>query len=733
VVQIVLDSIITGTSTGLIKFLIATGEGLVALQGILCFRCHHAFVESFLCYCLELSEQRLYSAHSDSLIRSRDLTSLSILETFQGHFDSVLTIAFDESGVMYSSGFDGTIKRWNMVSRRVAFSFELRSSSVTCLSIFNGILAIGMRSGEINLFDVLDATIRSSSKQHRGSVTSLVVFNDDLFSSGADGLLIKAVLQPGEERDVIIDAGPMPINGAVLSQAAIIIMSGDLEIRRYLTEAPGAEFRKIALTTPVSCFTANDNFLVAGTKSGQILAWIQATFEPASIFKGHTSEVNSVLIAEDALYSVSDDKTIIKWSLVDFISLRVLKRYSASALGHLGPVTSLSICDSVLFSGGGDSTVRRWNTQTGTHEEVYFGFSKSVTSVLCYNNSVFAGSEDFSVLMFRPEVKVGQLTSTIAASNTLDINAKGRTRIFKSVKAFSEDGLQRQIFIVGVASGSVVAAILMVVAWSCVYSKRKGPMIAMGATSVIGDNTTITDLKTVVNSVMGISKHAAYLIESSAIAKVKKISAGGGGELFLVKIMDLIFSKKGDEFLVQKVVFVNSKASEDAFYQEVGIMIMLSTFPNFCKIIAYTDKPLSIILKFYPDGSLMDWLAKNHASIEVVMKLMREIAEAIRVMHSYYLAHCDLKTANVLVEVVEKVPCCYLTDFGITQVLSDKIIASKVFNIINLRGLSVYYAAPEAFKSFRTKVYTGIDFKKYDIYSFSCVVYELISKKTPWN
>ncbi|KAI3655517.1 hypothetical protein MP638_004115, partial [Amoeboaphelidium occidentale] len=51
-----------------------------------------------------------------------------------------------------------------------------------------------------------------------------------------------------------------------------------------------------------------------------------------------------------------------------------------------------------------------------------------------------------------------------------------------------------------------------------------------------------------------------------------------------------------------------------------------------------------------------------------------------------------------------------------------------MFNIINLRGLSVNFAAPEAFNAFRDKIYTGVDFKKYDMYSFACVTYEVLVK-----
>jgi serine/threonine protein kinase len=232
---------------------------------------------------------------------------------------------------------------------------------------------------------------------------------------------------------------------------------------------------------------------------------------------------------------------------------------------------------------------------------------------------------------------------------------------------------------------------------------------------------------------MGISKHASYLIPSSAIAGVQKLTRGGGGELLLAKIMDPKLQKKFGDTVIQKVVFVKNTASQEAFFQEVGIMIMMSSFPHFCQIIGYTESPLSIILKFYPQGSLSGWLRKSASGSQFALKVLRELAEALRTMHSHYLAHCDVKPDNVLMQVDNGLPSCYLTDFGITQILSEEILASKSFNVINLRGLSVHYASPEAFANFRSKKYSRTDFTKYDIYSFACVIYEVQTRKMPWH
>jgi serine/threonine protein kinase len=281
-----------------------------------------------------------------------------------------------------------------------------------------------------------------------------------------------------------------------------------------------------------------------------------------------------------------------------------------------------------------------------------------------------------------------------------------------------------------------LALIILVICVYVLLKQKSKKIVSQTEPSAIVSGTassqTIVDLETIVNSVMGISKHAAFLVESSAIAQVKKIAAGGGGELFLAKIMDPTLRKKHGDSLIQKIVFIKIKASEEAFYQEVGILIMLSTFPGFCQIIGYTENPSSMLLKFYSDGSLFDLIRRRQLGTITHVKLLIDVSAALNVMHSHYLAHCDIKTQNVLVELDNGIPGCFLTDFGITQILSDKIIASRSFNVINLRGLSVFYAAPEAFTCFREKNYARTDFKKYDLYSFGCLIYEILTRKSPW-
>ncbi|KAI3656126.1 hypothetical protein MP638_007547 [Amoeboaphelidium occidentale] len=686
--------------------------------------------ETIACLTIINAPSRIFSGHTDSIIRSRDLDFLSVLETYQGHVDSVLSLVFDESRVLYSCSSDGSVKKWNMASRKVAFSFEDRNSSVTALAQIENLLFVGLKDGRMVSYNVDNAVILQENLHHQKAISTMIASNGSLYSTGSDGTILRIYGSNISAVTVLFNAFGEPLIDLALSDTFIFTVRNEMSVMLIPRNGVSEQIRLVNFQEPLLCVTATESGMIAGSKSGTLFMWDIDTLTLRFEFEGHRSQVNDILVDGNRFFSASNDKRIIEWSLEDQLVLKIYQRSSLAALGHLGPVNSLSFCADTLFSAGSDQTVRRWNTQTGRHEDVYFGFFKSVSVVLCYNETLFAGGEDFGVLMFKPEfIEQQKYTSTSSK-----VSSNTRSRVMKKLRALDSNSAQVISFEFLMIIISAGVALVVLAGVSLVLNRRlKGKSFKQAITVSASDSTsTITDITTVINSVIGISKHAAYLVENSAFSKTKKIAAGGGGELFLAKVMDPVLKKKTNEIVVQKIVFVKNKLNEEAFFQEVGIMIMLVPFPNFCKIVAYTESPASMILKYYPDGSLHDWIRKSRLKVHIKVKFLREIAGALNVMHSYYLAHCDVKPQNVLIEVENGRPSCYLTDFGITQVLSETIIASRMFNVINLRGLSVYYASPEAFINFREKKFLSVDFKKYDIYSFACVLYELISQKAPW-
>lgn len=667
----------------------------------------------------------------DGLIKGRELTTLVPIETYQGHSDVVNSLALDSAGTLFSAGFDGSVKRWNMVSRRVAFSFENRSSSVSTLAASGSFLFVGLNRGSVNLFDIRNVSFLQEFELHLKQVTSSVIESGILFTSGLDGSLISTSIEAKIDPVILFKSSTQPVKSLVVAKSHVFGVFGDLEIISLHLNHSAVRTISFNNSIPITYISASENVILAGTITGIIMAMETDSLQLSFTLNGHTSQVNHMVIDSGFLFSASNDKSIIQWSLKTEGVVQVLKRYSATALGHLGPVNSLSVCNGVLFSGGSDTTTRRWNIASGKHEDVYFGATKSVSSVLCHNFSVFSGSEDSCVLMFRPVLL--EKPNTIFNSRASTLSRKPITiRDAKFANSSTSGTMLTQRMIIIVIS---VTILLFVTALFAFYFQRMTKFRLDSKKSKSAEETTstaFTNLETVVNSIIGISKHAAFLVDGSSVGQIRKLTSGGGGEIFLVKAMTSFLGCKVGDTLIQKIVFVKSILNQEAFYQEVGIMIMLKPFRHICPIIGYTESPLSMILRYFPDGSLHDWLRKNTTNNRLRINILKDISDALNTMHSHFLAHCDLKPQNLLVEVNAGVLNCFLTDFGITQILSDEIVASRTFKIMNLRGMSCQYAAPEAFQYFRSKEYRSADFKKFDIYSFSCVICEVLTGRFPW-
>jgi serine/threonine protein kinase len=93
-----------------------------------------------------------------------------------------------------------------------------------------------------------------------------------------------------------------------------------------------------------------------------------------------------------------------------------------------------------------------------------------------------------------------------------------------------------------------------------------------------------------------------------------------------------------------------------------------------------------------------------------------------------------LKPENILVELRADMHHFLLTDFGISKILTDEYLASKAFQIRNLRGLTISYAAPDAMKRFRQKQIGTPNLEKAgDVYSLSCLMFFLMNQTAPWE
>jgi serine/threonine protein kinase len=131
--------------------------------------------------------------------------------------------------------------------------------------------------------------------------------------------------------------------------------------------------------------------------------------------------------------------------------------------------------------------------------------------------------------------------------------------------------------------------------------------------------------------------------------------------------------------------------------------------------------------EYIRNGSLRDLMpdisqnlsTNSSIALTFVGRIVREIAEALIVLHAKDIMHCDLKPANILIRDLEPLDLV-LTDFGISSML-DPEASSRVTGI---KG-SPMYQAPETFAGHVTR--------SVDWWALGCILCETLLGRHPFS
>jgi serine/threonine protein kinase len=197
-----------------------------------------------------------------------------------------------------------------------------------------------------------------------------------------------------------------------------------------------------------------------------------------------------------------------------------------------------------------------------------------------------------------------------------------------------------------------------------------------------------------------------------------------------------------------------------AFLQEVAILSALAFHPNVVSLIGYCQPPSAALVMPLYQGDLHSLIhdpSKRYNSLNLI-DMVDQICSVMQAIHEMGIAHRDLKPKNVLLEKREQSawenaqkpgpgnwsassktsPPSYhlrLTDFGLAFVGKD---AKTLDNLetVQIKGLSYPYAPPEALSgtaNLKTHHQSAEFFQSGDVYSFGITLWEMISRKIPWE
>ncbi|XP_068661889.1 serine/threonine-protein kinase STY46-like isoform X2 [Aristolochia californica] len=208
-------------------------------------------------------------------------------------------------------------------------------------------------------------------------------------------------------------------------------------------------------------------------------------------------------------------------------------------------------------------------------------------------------------------------------------------------------------------------------------------------------------------------KNGDWEINKRLLKLGEKIANGSCGDLYrgIYQARDVAVKILRSEHL--------NEALEVEFAQEVMILREVR-HKNVVQFIGACTKfpELCIVTEFMPGGSLYDFLHKNHNVLELslLLRFAIDICKGMDYLHHNNIIHRDLKTANLLMDTNNVVK---VADFGVARFQNPE-------GVMTAETGTYRWMAPEVIN------HQPYD-QKADVFSFSVVLWELVTAKIPYE
>ncbi|KAJ8067013.1 hypothetical protein OCU04_004393 [Sclerotinia nivalis] len=383
----------------------------------------------------------LASASHDRTIKVWDAATGTLQQTLEGHSGWVKSIAFSaDSKLLASASGDRTIKVWDAATGTLQQTLEGHSDSVNSIafSANSKLLASASHDRTIKIWDAATGTLQQTLEGHSGWISSVAFSADSkLLASASGDRTIKiwdaatgTLQQTLEGHSGSINSIAFSANSKLLASASasrdrtIKIWDAATGTLQQTLEGHSDSINSIA-------FSANSKLLASASASGDrtIKIWDAATGTLQQTLEGHSDSINSIAFSANskllASASASGDRTIKIWDAATGTLQQTLE-------GHSGSINSIAFsADSKLLasaSASRDRTIKIWDAATGTLQQTLEGHSDSINSI--------AFSADSKLLASASASGDGTIKIWNAATGTLQQTLEGHSDSINSI-AFS--------------------------------------------------------------------------------------------------------------------------------------------------------------------------------------------------------------------------------------------------------------------------------------------------------
>ena len=155
---------------------------------------------------------------------------------------------------------------------------------------------------------------------------------------------------------------------------------------------------------------------------------------------------------------------------------------------------------------------------------------------------------------------------------------------------------------------------------------------------------------------------------------------------------------------------------------ELMTLFKVSGHPNVMDVLDFFETPKPcMVMRLIPGGDLMDYLKTHGAQrVDIAVSMLRGIARGLEHLHKNGIAHRDMKSPNILLQMPSKEPV--LIDLGMGKNVGRNSVAAHT---VGVKG-TFQWMAPEMMAG-------GSSSRKIDIYALGIIMWEILSGQMPFS
>jgi len=214
-------------------------------------------------------------------------------------------------------------------------------------------------------------------------------------------------------------------------------------------------------------------------------------------------------------------------------------------------------------------------------------------------------------------------------------------------------------------------------------------------------------------------------VSNYAVAEL--IGVGGMGEVYKAKDTKL---GRDVAFKVLPPSFVEDPNRRMRFEREARVLAALN-HPNIAAIYGFeeTGNECALVLELVEGPTLAEILENGVIPMNEAMRIAGQLADALEAAHAKNIIHRDLKPANIKITPARVVK---VLDFGLAKALATEPSAPSFSQAPTGTGYGVVLGTPAYMSPEQASGQVDTLDTRTDIWSFGCVLFEMLSGRRPF-